>query len=310
MNDRAPLTSQPTKLLYVVGSGRSGSSLFDVLMGAHPMVSSAGEVHRLCLDPATRVCACGSTLDDCDRWESVRRVLAHRLGVNLPSWSLFKVSHDAYDHSGISHAIAGAMCLAPIRPDGILSRANSTLGHLRASAAASWELFDAMTAAEGTQMVVDSTKTAARMRFLAAARPRDIYVLHLVRDGRAVAASEMRRTGSTMRQSATTWRNTLAKTDLMLRRIPSAQKMELKYENLCADPLNSINSVLRFAGLTEFTELHIPDTFHTIPGNPMLLTGIDSIRLDTQWKSQLDSGHLTEFSRVASRTMRRHGYLT
>ena len=62
-------------LVAVASAGHSGSTLLDLLLGNHSDVCSAGEMNRLTLHAADRVCACGSTVTACDYWNRVRAVI-------------------------------------------------------------------------------------------------------------------------------------------------------------------------------------------------------------------------------------------
>jgi len=74
------------RLLYIAGSGRSGSTLLDLLLGNHPLISGFGEVHRLSLEPESRKCSCNRTIQDCEYWSRVILAYARKLGVPVGTW--------------------------------------------------------------------------------------------------------------------------------------------------------------------------------------------------------------------------------
>ncbi len=63
-------------IIYIAGSGHSGSTLLDLLLGSHSQIESVGEVYKY-LDPQRRMrilrCTCGATIDECAYWQSVQQ---------------------------------------------------------------------------------------------------------------------------------------------------------------------------------------------------------------------------------------------
>lgn len=69
------------KYLYILGYGRSGSTLLDRLLGSHPEILSVGEIGRFhnCLKERERMptyCACGEKLFECQHWGAILKKLA------------------------------------------------------------------------------------------------------------------------------------------------------------------------------------------------------------------------------------------
>ena len=64
--------SELPRIVYIAGYGRSGSTLLDALLDAHPAIAGVGEIANV-LRPghATNLCTCGSELADCEMWGPV-----------------------------------------------------------------------------------------------------------------------------------------------------------------------------------------------------------------------------------------------
>jgi hypothetical protein len=175
----------------------------------------------------------------------------------------------------------------------------------------SWHVADAMAAATGARYVVDSSKSAVRLKLLYLLRPEAMRIVWLVRDGRAVAASAMRRRRLPAQQAARTWKRENQHLDLVLRAVPERQKLRIRYEALCADPAGELRRVCDFLelpvepGLTALWERPV----HNIPGNPMLFQkGRKSIHQDDRWRRDLTAGDVAAFEHVAGRMNRGMGY--
>lgn len=63
-------TRKRLQIIYVLGSGRSGTTLLDIILGSNPKVLSSGELAYLSArasDPS-QPCSCGIPLDSCPIW--------------------------------------------------------------------------------------------------------------------------------------------------------------------------------------------------------------------------------------------------
>src|SRR5437016_5771988 len=65
-------TRRPTKVLYIAGSHRSGSTLLGNCFGEMDGFWSGGEMSQIWLQLLTRgQCGCGSVLEDCHFWRPI-----------------------------------------------------------------------------------------------------------------------------------------------------------------------------------------------------------------------------------------------
>jgi hypothetical protein len=175
----------------------------------------------------------------------------------------------------------------------------------------SWRVAEAMAAEDGTRFVVDSSKSAVRLKLLWALRPRQVRVVQLVRDGRAVAASAMRRKGLSADVAARIWKRENQHLALMLRDVPDEQRHRVRYEDLCAEPAREVASLCGFLGVAfEAGMLHPWEReIHNIPGNPMLLASSQRvISADERWRRELPVTDVGAIDRVAGSMNRSFGY--
>jgi hypothetical protein len=181
------------------------------------------------------------------------------------------------------------------------------------------------------EIVVDSSKTALRLKYLLRNPELDVRVIRLIRDGRAVALTYMdpfrfadakdpsRRGGGTggsresgrlsTAQAACEWRRCNEEAEHILRRLDKSQWIEVRYEELCKDTENTLRRLLEFLGLDP--DQRIPDfrsVEHHVVGNGMRLDTASKISLDERWRSVLTEDELRVFDRVAGRMNRRYGY--
>lgn len=144
------------RLIYIVGMGRSGSTLLDLLLDTHSNVRSLGGVRRLAR-ALPRPCACGvSARAACDFWEGIEAEVRRRLGIGLAELDV--------------HA-----------------RDDATFG------AHNTALFEAAAHVAGVDCVVDSSKSVARLKRLLETTELDVRPIHIVRDPRGYTYSQRKR---------------------------------------------------------------------------------------------------------------------
>src|SRR5699024_2738694 len=101
-----------------------------------------------------------------------------------------------------------------------------------------------------------------------------LVAIHLIRDGRAVVASEIRRTGRSSIGASLRWVATFLKVKLALATFPNHRTLRIYYEDLCRNPIRTVNRIRSFVGIGTLTEVRLPseEPVHSIPGNPMLFS--------------------------------------
>ena len=177
----------------------------------------------------------------------------------------------------------------------------------------SWVWMQAIAQTTGCDTVIESTKDVRRLKQYFLSDPERVRVLHLTRDGRAVAASAMRRSGCSMNRAAEDWHRKNRRIAAVLRGIPRSSICHIRYEDFWSDPTTKTGRAIAFLGhdgLPPHAELNKTGR-HNIGGNLMRLnSSFNQIELDTKWSSQLDNSALAEFSTVAGRLNERLSYGT
>ena len=307
-------TQAPWEVAYIASAAHSGSTLLDLLLNNNPRVQSVGEVHRLsrlARDNA-EPCTCGRPVARCPFWLRVQATGQAALG--LPDTAPLLLEKDPMFTSRgmgpVRQAVEKALLVAG---HGGLYRLGARLaarGHLTA-AANSYFWYEMLHRTVGARIVVDSSKDARRLKALYLARPERFRLIFLVRDGRAVAASEMRREGTGIVAASRAWAEASRKLYLAQLTIPRSRKITVRYEDLCQQPAAVGRRICAFLGI-EFDEAMLTlkkEAAHNISGNPMRMRrGETAIRLDERWRRMLGAPELDSFERNAGAWNRRFGY--
>jgi Sulfotransferase family len=287
-----------TRVLYIAGSGRSGSTLVTTLLGQLHGVLAAGELRYLWQRGAVenRPCGCGVPFGECPVWMAVMKEV------------------DA-DPSGIAVRLRHRLRMR--RLPGLLWRRRVPNHPDDATLAAVYE-------AVGGKLVVDSSKLPPYGALVAGLPGVDLRVLHLVRDPRAAAFSWRRRRGldgdgdaqlmsrPPVAKAALLWLVWNASAALLWRR--SGRYLRVRYEDLVADPAATIQRIAAFAGVAGDLPFIAPGTVrlaptHSVAGNPSRhRSGEVRVAPDTEWVRGLSGAAFTLVTLITAPLLRRFGY--
>jgi len=301
--------------VYICSAGHSGSTLLDMMLGSHSAAESLGEVIHLPMDMAlNRSCACGSAMQDCNLWPQVmRRIgvdpLADPYALNL-GYALAKVG-DARSTSMLHKLLTRpkiALKYYQLRYDlpllgaltpGFTQGIRNTLA-----------VYDQVRALTGKRFVVDSTKHYVRAAALYLAQPDITRVVVLVRDGRGVFYSNLKR-GFGRDFSLRAWHSHYKRAlELLDRQVPESHRILLHYEDMVTDTQGTLAKLCDFLGM-EFEPGMLDfraGVHHNVNGNDMKFTSSSELRLDETWKTKLEPADREYFERHAGLLNRRLGY--
>ena len=298
------------KVLYVIGKGRSGSTLVDRLLGELDGFFSAGELWRLWDWGIARGyrCGCGARVTECAVWGEVLREAwpdgRPPSPADVTAWQRQVMSWRA-----APRLLAGRADW----PE--LTAYTDTLARV----------YRAIGRVTGARVVVDSSKWPADPGLLGRVPGIDASVLHLVRDPRAVTHSWHRvrtygdRAGDeamprfSAAYSAASWlaRNGLAE---VVRRRHDRPWLTLTYEELMANPRPGLD---RIAALVDgHPALPLQDErtavlggHHMIGGNPSRdEQGAVELVADERWRDEIGWVDRTTTTVMTAPLLRRYGY--
>jgi Sulfotransferase family len=311
-------TSAPT-VLYIMGCGRSGSTLLERVLGAIPGFVNAGELvglFRRVVGQDQR-CGCGLPFSECPFWTAVGNKV-------FGGWDLEQVA----EATELENSVARQRRLPQLVAPSISSRrqraALAEYGELHR------RLYEAILAEAGGHVLVDASKWPAPALALRHAGGVDLRVLHLVRDVRGVAYSwsktAVARPHSTKdgqkvlsshaaTRTAANW--LLVETEAAWLRSVQSRMVTIRYEDFVAAPRDTLTSALFQLGLAvEPGDLnHVQGrtvslgTSHGVGGNPSRFrTGDVPLRVDDAWRSDLDRRNRFLTTAIGLPHLLRHRY--
>ena len=330
-------TETPVKVLKVEGLGRSGSTILDVVLGNHPQIESVGEVGNLIrtgwisreslrgIDPKRirrPLCTCGKRLDvlyveapeeACPFWSGVRREWVERTD---------RGSIESYPKLQADFEFKS-------RWPRLLYERRRPSAAFRSYARLTRAFFESIRAVSGKPIIVNSTKPPAHAFALGMVPGIDLYVVHLVRDGRGVITSHRKRFEEDPQASIKTavgrrvlylasvvrWAALNLATQWLCARLGPNRTTRLRYEDFVADPKSALE---RIGSLLEVDLSDVANAAsagkpmqagHNIGGNRTKKSGVITLRPDAEeWRSALSPAERRLSWVLMGWLMRRYGY--
>ena len=301
------------RVLFVAGTGRSGSTVLSNLLGSMPGLTSVGELRYLWERGIgeNALCGCGAPVPRCPFWSAVLR---SAYAGNPPDLALIKTADRRF---------------LRLRTFPKLLRAHGDPHRLGPPAPAYAADLAGVYRAIGAQcdgIIVDASKLVSYGYLLRHIDGIDVYVLHLVRDPRGVAHSWSRRRIRTDRgagpdrmaresavKSAVLWDVWNAAVEWCWRTTPT-RYVRVRYEDFVADPAAALRPVLELLGVRADVPVR-PDglveigTSHTVAGNPnRMATGSTRLAADDEWRTAMRRHRRLLVTGLTAPLLRRYGY--
>lgn len=324
--------STTRELVYILAASHSGSTLLAMLLGGHPEICTIGELKMVGMGRVDDYrCSCRSKIRECSFWQGISAEMArhgHPFDIASPDMD-FGIRASRYAQRVLRPLHRGKF-FEGLR-DTALSLSRSWRDSQDYVRARTLTLLDCVQDLTGKRIVVDSSKTAVRLKLLLRTPGLNVRVIRMVRDGREVALTYMdpRRfadakeptlrgggnggTGGceplSMDVAAMEWMRSNEEAEAAIHSVPRERAIQVRYEDLCRDPNAVLGSVLRFleVGPTNLLENFRRAQQHVI-GNGMRLDDIREIRLDRHWPEVLDAAQLRTFEATAGEMNRKLGY--
>lgn len=297
--------------VYIASPSFSGSTLLAMLLGGHPSVATIGEMKGVRQDLTSYACSCGALFVKCPFWLRLIDALKERGFVfdlsddqSVPAFRMpgsaigdrfMRMAYGRRAFETLRSLVLGSWPGYSRRLD-YLRRYNETFMQL-------------VVQFYGASLFLDSSKDPVRIRYLARIPSLQLYVVHLVRDGRGVVNSARKNLGMPAREASIEWRETHLEIERVTKQFCGRRVLRVRYEDLCADPDGVLATALEFitaSGLITAAEAAQRE-LHVL-GNRMRLKGVLPIRPDESWKDEMSGSDLDTFASLAGNLNARYGY--
>ncbi len=285
--------NKKVKVLYIAGWGRSGSTLLDNILGQAEGFFSAGELRHIWYHSVLQntLCGCGSKFRDCDIWNNIFDEAFEGFD-GIDAQRMVELTHKETRSWRIPWLLftKGKGRISASRREylDVLEKLYLTIG-----------------AVTHSNVIVDSSKNPVYACMLMLIPSIDLYVIHLVRDPRAVAFSwtSPKSTKEVTGKQYLEYRNPLLSSIYwsiwnfaiaFIGRIRPSRYFQMRYEDFISEPQIMLTNI--FDNL-DIHPHHLPFVSnqminlrptHTVWGNPgRFHIGTIELKLDERWKRKM-----------------------
>ena len=285
-------SSVPT-IIYIMGYGRSGSTILDMLLQQHSDIISAGALNNIYdWQLKSEKCSCENYLSDCEFWSDV--LTGNNILANSKSPFEARTLQFKFERlSSLWKLVAGFH--SELEETSYREGMNELYGNIADVASVNF--------------VVDSSKSTrdctGRALALGKVAGMPLKSIWLTRDGRGVGWSAIKRTGSDERKRSTelplinymravlSWSMTNLLTGITTLFMKKGTYLHVRYEDLCQDPDKTLSQI------GEFLELDMKEVIyatsglgdissgHNLGGNRLRFEKKVTLKPDLSWHKKL-----------------------
>jgi len=292
-------------LLYILGSGHCGSTLLDLLLNGHSQILGLGEItvlkRYIAIANGARYDVYRSSGSPSEKGRLRDWIETESHSLNDPFWQLVKQHYE-----DASRATLDQIAVHPPKW--------KTLRSWPAKDIDSWArpnetLLSCLQEVSGAGILTDASKSPHRLYLLQRSGLFNIKVVHLVRDGRAIINSYLRKYGD----FGLALRRWVAPTVLAFyvrRQFAKANWLQVRYEELVTRPEETLNSICVFLGISFERAMlaYRGKPYFGVGGNRMVEGEEERIFLDERWKQTLSYKHRLAFALTGGWLNRLYGY--
>jgi len=274
-----------------MGHSRSGSTIFDIMLSNASNVVGVGELKNLESVGYIKndYCSCGSRVDECSFWSKIKKDLEdsgfddfekqHKLIESIDG-------HKRYFYEYLE------------KTKNSTEKVDNYLNYNK-------HLFSSIIKNSNASSIVDSSKMPTRGYFLSLMEEFDVYLLHIVRDPRAVCWSMFKplkkdlengvqrdMPGTPIMKTIRSWLGN-AVISLKVKKQLNDKYMLVSYDRLIQENEAVLDEISKFTNIdfSEVAEMIKRDDeftkFHTVAGNRLRMAEKIKLKYDDSWKKNL-----------------------
>jgi hypothetical protein len=276
-------TDRQVRVVYIMGDGRSGSTVTGIILGNHPAISSNGELHKWARYR-------GHPKRDNDKeedlrfWAEVRKCYRSQ-GLSTDFSHLQNVQGEVENYGRFPKLL-----LHRVSPEVCAEYCTHVGG-----------VFKAISAVSRRDIIVDEAKRPARGLALLRCPGCNVRIIHLVRDPRGVVWSQGKRTVEHKFKSPLVAALHYSSKNLMSLLVqlfaPRGRVLRVRYEDLVRQPADQLKRIGQFLGLSmepvidkidAGEPLQVP---YLLDGNRIRREKEIQLRFDDTWRKQQSLGN-------------------
>lgn len=306
------MDNEKIKVLFIAGSGRSGSTILHNILAQVDGFFATGEIRYIWNRGLMKnmLCGCGVPVRECELWKNVMDVAYGGID-RVDAAKMFHLTESFRIHDL-------PLTLIPYIRHKQIFRLNEYLKNLE-------KLYQAIKTTTNCRVIVDSSKNPSYGYVLNQIPTIDLYVLHFIRESQAVAYSWSKKKhfqpGELMArkrpvESALQWNARNITAEMFLNRT-STRHMALRYEDFVRAPQTSFQSIINLLGekvvnlpFVGMDTVELNKVNHSVFGNPVRFqNGPVKLRLDNKWQTKMNKRQKLSVLALTWPLLLKYGYL-
>ena len=256
-------------IIYLLGAGRSGTTLIATVLNNNSFIHTLGEMHQfLEYIEHENKCSCGETVSDCIYWGNILNRLKNEGIISSIDYQQFEKKEK---HKNIPK---------------LLLKKNPDIAYLELHEG----IFQVINESHQEQWVLDSSKYLARYLLLKRSNKLKIKGIYIVRDVRGVVTSFKKKVQTSRKPLSAIFYYLLINIFAQIISWTDKGVIKIRYEDFVQKPEENIKYIFQKALNFELDNFSMPDNFempHIIGGNRMKSNKQIQIRPDNKWKTEL-----------------------
>ena len=293
------------RVIYIMGCGRSGTTILNILLGNNSGLLAVGELNRFSLSWAkNNMCSCGTPVKSCEIWRNIGKLYFTDTSKNDCSEMLH------YQMAVERQRAIWKMAFGLYERDKF--QLYETFMH---------NIYKSLQDVSSCKAIVDSSKSVGRAYSLLRNKKIDVQLIHLVRDPRGMYYSFQKKDVVTpvkgLWSTALYWNITNFLASIIKLRFGDKKVLQIRYEDLVYCPGETIDKISFFlyVNLSQVkeklkNEVKL-DRGHIASGN-RLRSQKSALKLtpDFEWKRKLSFSQRLILNIICSPMMVKHKYFS
>lgn len=305
------------KILYIAGSGRSGTTILSKILGQVQGFFFGGELCNVwkygLLE--NRMCGCGALFRSCPFWQAVFQQAFGGMEELRPQemYELRKKS------ASMRHI---PLFMLPGWDSRKSRRIREFSGYLE-------KLYSAIRMQAESSVIVDCSKSVSYGYLLGSMESIDLHVVQIIRDPRGVAHEKLKRKRYQpggekpvyagrygLLESSFTWDVQNAAAEFFWKGFRE-KYLKIRYEDFAAHPRETVESILRLLGkegsavpFVEERKVSLTAVDHSAAGNPVRFNnGMVEIKPDVEWVTEMGFRNKSIVTSITWPLLIKYGYM-
>lgn len=287
-------------IVYICADVRSGSTLLDMLIGRHPLLTSVGELHHLynyvnenyyrIISEHQKVkedlCTCRRKFSECPLWSAVCKTYSKDYGISINS---IKTRFPLHKNKILQYLFDFFIAIIPVSTLKKRITKKNKFSVQKKIAEHRFRICESINKITQSKYVLDSSKRIEGLKFLMAADNNELVkVIFLTRDLRSIAYSKFRRNPRS--KLIVMMLQTLLfhlKLFLTVNSVSKRKRLIVRYEDLVLHTEDTLTRIFSFLGVEPNNKIdfYAHTESHILGGSPHKLNNKQlSMQLDERWK--------------------------